>query len=174
MLSGFQCTSLGMTISNCLEYILFQSLEVMPKLAVWLVVLFMICDSYYILQHCASHGSMYCSATKTWKHLLWVMCRPHVGGDCVTSIFKESLACSKAPEVQLFVRLQTVFNQIVNLDISFAVSDLDELPSVLQQLCSTFFQDVRDHKDVSTWWLQGVYGSYVILFAWQYLSVPLM
>ena len=78
------------------------------------------------------------------------MYRPHVESDCVTSIFKELLACSKAPEAQLFVRLQTVFNQIVNFDISFAVSDLDELPSVLQQLCSTFFQDVRDHKDVST------------------------
>ena len=62
------------------------------------------------------------------------MCRPHVGGDCVTSIFKELLACSKAPEVQLFVRLQTVFNRIVNLDISFAVGDLNELPLILPQL----------------------------------------
>ena len=33
VLIGFLCSSLGMTISNCLQYLLFQSLVVMPNLA---------------------------------------------------------------------------------------------------------------------------------------------
>ena len=56
-------------------------------------------------------------------------------------VFKELLAFSKVPEVKLFVRLQKVFNQIANSIISFAVSDPDELRSVLQQLHSAFLQD---------------------------------
>ena len=55
---------------------------------------------------------------KLEKLLLWVTCRSHVGELIVSYVFKESLACSKALEVRLFVRLQKFFTQIANLDIS--------------------------------------------------------
>ena len=62
---------------------------------------------------------------------------------------KNSQNAARLLKFTVFVRFQTVFNQIANLEISFAVSDVDELPSVLLQLRSTFLQDVSDRKDFS-------------------------
>ena len=109
-------------------------------------VVAMVCDT---TSSNTGHLTAACIALqqKLEKHLLWFMCRHHVGELIVSHVFKELLECSKAPEVQLFVRLQKVFDQITNSDISFAVSDPDELPSVLQQLRSTFLQDFSDRRD---------------------------
>ena len=84
---------------------------------------------------------------KVKKHLLWAMCRHHIGELIVSHVFKELFEASKAPEVKLFVRLQKVFDQLAHTDpqkITFAVNYVTELPSILQNLRNSFLGVVHN------------------------------
>lgn len=80
---------------------------------------------------------------KLGRHLLWAMCRHHVGELIISNIYKNLIESSKAPEVKLFVRLQEVFDEISKTEFSYYLSHPDDLPPVLKELRLSMLQTAK-------------------------------